>query len=96
MLFYYKRTIKAEKDGEADKVYEDFFNTECVVRGVWVDDDTQVLLLNDRHEASEIIEPALFNKEGKKVREAVKSRISKVSEIYLTKEDALKFQELSQ
>lgn len=91
MLFYYKRTFKT-RTGE-DKTVEDCFNVDTVIRGVQMNDDEFVVLLNDGHETSVEVHPEIV-RDGKKVKDAVKQRQWIMSEIYLNNEDAARFRKL--
>lgn len=64
-LFYYKREVKRKvKDEEVIDIYWDCFNVDCVVRGLWRDKNTFLVLLNDGHEQAEDRQKPLF-KNGK-------------------------------
>jgi len=97
MLFYYKREIpSASKEGNPVPVYvQDCFNIDCVVRGVWADPETFVVLLNDGHEATQIVQPKRHNKEGKVIQEEVKQRNYVISEILIDREDYNRLRELT-
>jgi hypothetical protein len=101
-LFWYKRKITTKKEveeeveGELKKVskdittiYWDFFNIDCVVRGLWKDDKTFSVLLNDGHEQAEDRQKPVFNaKGGIRSYETKRERDWFYSQIDLDKEDA--------
>lgn len=91
--FFYKKDLGDKKE-EITKPYFDCFSIDCVVRGFWVNEETFVVILNDGHEATNIIKPAVRNKEGKVVGEPIKERQYMLSEILLDYADAMRFKKL--
>lgn len=99
-LFWYKRKVKekkkvVEEGKEVEKVVEvtywDCFRTECVVRGLWKDEKTFSVLLNDGHEQAVDQQIPTLTKKGGAQYETRRVRDWFYSQIDLDKEDAHRF-----
>lgn len=89
--FVYTRVLENESS-EAIFV-KDSFNIEKVVRTITMDDARTLVLLDDLHErAQEVPE---INKKTGKVMGTKRERNTFQSEIYLNKEDGIRFLELT-
>lgn len=95
--FFYKRLVKAEKEGEQDEYVFDSFNLELVIRSFWTAKDGLTVLIADGHEDSFTKEVPKFQK-GKFVEmEHVKGPREYVqSQITLDLEDAARFRNASE
>lgn len=95
-LFYYKREVKKKvKDEEVVDTYWDCFNVDCVVRGLWRDNKTFLVLLNDGHEQAEDRQKPIV-KNGKVTgMETKRERDWFYSQIELNPTDAERFMEVT-
>jgi len=95
-LFYYKREVKRKlKDQEVVDTFWDCFNLDCVVRCLWRDGNTFVVLLNDGHEQAQDVQKPIV-KDGKvKGMETKRERDWFYSQIELTLEDAIRFMDVT-
>ncbi len=85
-LFFYTRNV----DG---KIYTDSFNLNKVVRSMQVEDEKVILVLDDLHERSEPV-PDIDPKTGK-VKGQKRERNTYQTEITLTGEDVIRFNNLN-
>ena len=84
-LFWYTRT-------EGEKSVKDFVNLSKIIRGVTLDDDRLLLLMDDLHQRPQEVE--VKNKQGKVT--AIKREMNIFqSEIFLSETDAARFYKLT-
>lgn len=89
-VFFYKRIVKGQKQGDEDTVLYDCMNLDCVVRGV-MNGKSLVVLLNDGHEQAEDVTKPVF-KNGKPVgTESKRERAWYHSQAILEGEDVVRF-----
>lgn len=107
-LFFYRREVtrkvKVEnpeegepKEKEVTEIYWDCFNINKVVRGHWTGPEEFTVLLDDGHEQADDAQKPKFDKNGRVVGVEVKrERAWYVSQIPLTKQDALRFRAITE
>ncbi len=91
--FFYSRTATTADDITTVKEFKDSFNLDMVIRSVEIETGEVIVLLNDLHQQTQEV-PEIDQKRNKLTR--MKKVVSNVqSEIYLSVEDAARFNNLT-
>ena len=94
--FFYtrKELVSGTPENPEFKEYRDSFNVNKVIRSVTMEDGRLLVILDDFHERAQEVPD--INPKTNKMIGTKRQRDTYQSEIYLTPEDAVRFQKLSE